>query len=84
MTSTSTFSAPARPTANACFSKPTASAARRLRRAVLEGRHGIRRQQEVTFKTFAATYLTDHAEMHKHSVYREREIIKVLNRSLAR
>src|SRR4051794_15296034 len=32
---------------------------------ILDGRHGIRRQSDVTFKAFAATYLTDHAELHK-------------------
>jgi integrase len=48
---------------------------------VLEGRHGIRQQPDITFKAFAATYLTDHAELHKRSVDRDREIITTLNRS---
>ena len=34
-----------------------------------------------TFKQFAETYLRDHAELHKKSVGRDREILKVLNRS---
>jgi len=50
------------------------------RNRVLEGRHGIRRQPDITFRSFAETYLTDHAELHKRSVDRDREIIKVLNR----
>ena len=53
----------------------------RERARILEGRHGIRRQPDITFKTFAATYVTDHAELHKRSVDRDREIIAVLNRS---
>ena len=53
----------------------------RERSRILDGRHGIRRQPDITFKAFAATYLTDHAELHKRSVDRDREIIKVLNRS---
>ena len=50
------------------------------RTRVLEGRHGIRRQPDITFREFAKTYLRDHAEIHKRSVDRDREIIKVLNR----
>jgi integrase len=53
----------------------------RERSRLLEGRHGIRRQPDITFKGFAATYLKDHAELHKRSVERDREIIAVLNRS---
>ena len=48
---------------------------------ILEGRHGIRRLPNITFREFAKTYLRDHAELHKRSVGRDREIIKVLNRS---
>ena len=40
----------------------------RERSRVLEGRHGIRRQPDITFSTFAKTYLTDDAELHKRSV----------------
>lgn len=51
------------------------------RSRILEGRHGIRRLPDITFKQFADTYLTDHAELHKRSVDRDREILKVLNRA---
>ena len=50
------------------------------RRRILERRHGIRRLPDITFRAFAETYVTDHAELHKRSVDRDREIIKVLNR----
>lgn len=50
------------------------------RSRILEGRHGIRRQPDITFKAFTGTYLRDHAELHKRSVDRDREIIAVLNR----
>jgi hypothetical protein len=33
----------------------------RERGRILEGRHGIRRQADITFKKFAETYLRDHA-----------------------
>ena len=36
----------------------------RERSRVLEGRHGIRRQPDITFREFAQTYLTDHAALH--------------------
>jgi hypothetical protein len=49
------------------------------RARVLEGRHGIRQQPDITFKAFAEIYIRDHAELHKRSV--EREILKVLNRA---
>ena len=49
------------------------------RSRTLEGRRGIRQQSDITFKTFANTYLTDYAEQHKRSVDRDREIIAVLN-----
>ncbi len=50
------------------------------RARILEGRHGIRRQPDITFKTFAATYLQDHSEVNKRSADRDAEIVKVLNR----
>ena len=53
----------------------------RERGRILDGRHGIRRQPDITFKAFADTYLRDHAALHKRSVDRDREIITVLNRS---
>jgi hypothetical protein len=40
------------------------------RTRVLEGRHGIRRQPDITFRQFAETYLRDHAELHKRSAQR--------------
>ena len=52
----------------------------RERARILEGRHGIRRQSDITFRAFASIYLRDHAELHKRSVARDREIIKTLNR----
>ncbi len=53
----------------------------RERSRVLDGRHQIRQQPDVTFKTFGNTYLTDYAEQHKRSVERDREILKVLGRA---
>ena len=50
------------------------------RNRILEGRHGIRRQPDITFRAFSKTYLEDHAELHKGSVERDREILQVLNR----
>jgi len=50
------------------------------RARVLEGRHGIRKQPDITFRAFADTYLTDYAVQHKRSVDRDREILKVLHR----
>src|SRR6266850_3088431 len=52
----------------------------RERARILDGRHGIRRQPDITFKQFAEIYLRDHAELHKRSVKRDREILKTLNR----
>ena len=52
----------------------------RERARILEGKHGIRRQPDITFREFATIYLRDHAEVHKRSVVRDREIIGVLNR----
>ena len=48
---------------------------------ILDGRHSIREQPDITFKAFAGTYLQDYAEQRKRSVDRDREIIKVLNRA---
>jgi integrase len=53
----------------------------RERARILEGRHGIRRQPDITFRSFAETYLKDHADLHKRSAQRDREIISRLNRS---
>lgn len=54
----------------------------RERSRILEGRHGIRQQADITFRTFAQTYLTTHAELHKRDDGdRDREIIAVLNRA---
>jgi hypothetical protein len=39
----------------------------RERSRILDGRHGIRRQPDVTFKEFAAIYLRDHADLHKRA-----------------
>jgi len=52
----------------------------RERARILDGRHGIRRQPDITFKQFAEIYLRDHAELHKRSVNRDREILTTLNR----
>ena len=52
----------------------------RERARILEGRHGIRRQPDITFRAFAEIYLRDHAALHKRSVDRDREILKTLNR----
>ncbi len=52
----------------------------RERSRILDGRHGIRRQPDVTFKAFAEIYLRDHADLHKRSAKRDREILKTLNR----
>lgn len=52
----------------------------RERSRILEGRHGIRRQRDITFKEFANIYLRDHADLHKKSAKRDREILKTLNR----
>ena len=54
----------------------------RERARILEGKHGIRRQPDITFCEFAKIYLRDHAEVHKRSIDRDREIIRRLNRVL--
>ncbi|MCA1562185.1 MAG: site-specific integrase [Acidobacteria bacterium] len=53
----------------------------RERARILEGRHGIRRQPDITFRQFADIYLKDHADLHKRSADRDREILKTLNRA---
>ena len=49
------------------------------RTRVLEGRQQIRLLPDITFAQFSTTYLRDYAELHKKSVERDREILKVLN-----
>ena len=44
----------------------------RERSRILEGRHGIRRQPDITFRAFAAIYLRDHAEINTRSSTRDR------------
>jgi hypothetical protein len=39
----------------------------RERARILDGRHGIRRQPDITFKQFAEIYLRDHADLHSRS-----------------
>ena len=51
------------------------------RTRLLELRHGIRRQPDITFKQFAAMYLKDYADLEKRSATRDREILKSLNRA---
>lgn len=51
------------------------------RARILQGRHSIREQPDVAFRAFAEDYIRDHAELHKRSVTRDREILKVLNRA---
>jgi hypothetical protein len=53
----------------------------RERARILEGRHGIRRQPDITFKQFSETYLRNHSALHKRSVERDRYTVKVLNRA---
>jgi integrase len=51
------------------------------RTRILEGKHGIRRQPDITFADFAKTYMKDHADLHKRSAERDRYILKVLNKA---
>jgi integrase len=53
----------------------------RERGRVLEGRHQIRKLPDIAFRAFAATYLTDYADVHKRSASRDREIVAVLDRA---
>jgi integrase len=48
----------------------------RERSRILDGLHGIRRQPDITFKEFANIYLRDHADLHKKSAKRDREILE--------
>ncbi len=52
----------------------------RERSRILDGRHGIRRQPDTTFRDFAKTYLRDHSALNKKSTERDEEIIKTLDR----
>src|SRR5665213_356276 len=52
----------------------------RERTRILEGHHGIRQLPDIAFAKFAEIYLTDHADLHKRSAVRDREIVKTLNR----
>jgi hypothetical protein len=51
------------------------------RSRILEARHGIQRQPDITFAEFAKTYMKDHAELNKRSSERDRYILKVLNKA---
>jgi hypothetical protein len=51
------------------------------RTKILQGRAGIRRQPDITFRHFAELYLRDHADLHKKTADRDREILKTLNRA---
>ena len=51
------------------------------RSRILDGRHGIRRQPDITFRAFAEMYLRDHADLHKRTADRDREILKTLKRA---
>jgi integrase len=52
------------------------------RSRILDGRHGIRRQPDITFRQFTETYLRDHSALHKRDKgARDREIIALLNRT---
>lgn len=51
------------------------------RARVLEHRHQIRRLPDISFREFSGTYLADHADMHKRSADRDREILATLNRA---
>lgn len=51
------------------------------RSRVLEAKHQIRTLPDVSFREFTGLYLRNHAELHKKSVDRDREIIANLNRA---
>ena len=46
------------------------------RSRILAGRRGIPQQPDISFRSFAEDYIRDHAELHKRSVTRDREILK--------
>lgn len=52
------------------------------RARILDGRHGIRRQPDIAFRTFAKEYMTTHAIPNKRAstVARDWELLKVLDR----
>ena len=50
----------------------------RERARILDARHGIKRQPDLTFREFAATYLRDHADLNKKSAGRDHEIVRRL------
>jgi integrase len=49
------------------------------RSRILDGRHGIRRQPDISFRQFAETYMRDHSALHKRSTERDRYTLKILN-----
>jgi integrase len=49
------------------------------RRRILEGRHGIRRLPDLTFREFASVYLRDHAQVNNRRPQRAIEIVARLN-----
>ena len=51
------------------------------RSRILDGRHGIRRQPDISFRQFAALYLKDYAALNKRSVDRDQQIVGRLNRT---
>jgi integrase len=53
----------------------------RERSRILDGRHGIQTLAPITFEKFAELYLQHHATLHKRSVARDREIVRVLDRA---
>ena len=52
------------------------------RSRILDGKHGIRRQPDITFRAFAEICLRDHADLHKKSADRDRETLKTPNRAV--
>jgi hypothetical protein len=61
----------------------TETADKHKARAILDGRHGIRRQPDVTFRQFAALYLEHHSEIRKRDKgKRDRYTLRVLNAEL--
>jgi integrase len=57
----------------------------RDRSRFLDGRHGIRRQPDISFHAFSTTYLRDHAELHhRDKGRRAADIVVTLNRTFGR
>lgn len=50
------------------------------RSRILDGKHSIRKQPDITFREFSALYLKDYAKPHKRSWKRDEDIIASLNR----